>query len=59
MLNKNKCINYNLIENEFFIDSKNSNYFVKNKTDDWFNDVFKDISLAIGKKGRPPKYCGT
>lgn len=31
----------------------------KNKADSWFNEVFKDIKLSIGKKGRPPDYCGT
>ena len=31
----------------------------KNKADSWFNEVFKDITLAIGKKGCPPAYCGT
>lgn len=29
----------------------------KNRSDDWFNDVFKDIKLSIGKRGRPPAYC--
>ncbi len=28
----------------------------KNKTNDWFKDVFKDIHLTIGRRGRPPQY---
>jgi hypothetical protein len=28
----------------------------KNRTQDWFKDVFKDIKLSIGRPGRPPKY---
>jgi hypothetical protein len=29
----------------------------KNKTTDWFNDVFKDIKFSVGARGRPPAYC--
>jgi len=28
----------------------------KNRTPDWFKDVFKDIKLSIGPRGRPPQY---
>jgi hypothetical protein len=28
----------------------------KTKTDDWFKDVFKDIHLSIGRRGRPPQF---
>ena len=28
----------------------------KNRTPDWFKDVFKDIKLSIGGRGRPPQY---
>jgi hypothetical protein len=28
----------------------------KNKTHDWFKDVFKDIKLSIGRRGRPWKF---
>jgi len=28
----------------------------KNKTQDWFNDVFKDIKLSIGRRGRPWEF---
>ena len=31
----------------------------KNKSQDYFNEVFKDINLSIGRRGRPPAYCGT
>lgn len=27
----------------------------KNKSDDWFKEVFKGIKLSIGQRGRPPK----
>lgn len=28
----------------------------KNKTPDWFNDVFKSIKLSIGRRGRPVEF---
>jgi hypothetical protein len=28
----------------------------KNKTHDWFRDVFKDIKLSVGRRGRPRKF---
>ncbi len=31
----------------------------KNKTRDWFQDVFKDIKLSIGPRGRPWGNSGT
>ena len=31
----------------------------KNKTQDWFNDVCKDIKLSMGKPGRPWQYSST
>jgi hypothetical protein len=45
---------------------KNSNHLIaelkklnefKNKSHDWFKDVFKDIKLPIGQPGRPPKFA--
>jgi len=29
----------------------------KNKKNDWFKDVFKDIHLSIGRRGRPPNFA--
>jgi len=31
----------------------------KNKSEDWFKEVFKDIKLSIGRRGRPPMFAGT
>lgn len=31
----------------------------KNKTQDWFQDVFKDIKLSIGRRGRPWQFSKT
>jgi len=31
----------------------------KNKTQDWFKEVFKDIKLSIGPRGRPQKFPRT
>jgi hypothetical protein len=28
----------------------------KTRTNEWFKDVFKDIKLSIGRRGRPPQY---
>lgn len=30
----------------------------RSKTDDWFKEVFKDIKLSIGQRGRPAKFAG-
>jgi hypothetical protein len=45
---------------------KNNNHLIvelkkleefKNKSGDWFKDVFKDIKLSIGRRGRPLKFA--
>lgn len=31
----------------------------RSRTDDWFKEVFKDIALSIGERGRPRVFAGT
>jgi hypothetical protein len=44
-------------QNKHLVDELKKLREFNNKTQDWFADVFKDIKLSIGRRGRPPAYC--
>src|ERR1035441_7111511 len=42
--------------NQHLVSELKTNSEFKNKSQDWFKEVFKDIKLSIGPRGRPRKF---